>query len=1133
MSASEREYIAFISYRHKDLDKYVAKKVHTLIEHYVVPKELRGAAGAPGKRLGFVFRDEEELPVSSNLTDSIQTALDHSKYLIVICTPDTPESLWVEREIGYFLEHHDRSHVIGVLVNGTPEQSFPKLLTTIYGEDGATPVGAVEPLAANLTNNAHQFEKKRIKKEAVRLYAALIGCPFDALWQRDRRYKLRCVLALMALALTVAMSFSLSIYLKNLQIIARNQQIEEQNTQIQQQNEEIQQQNTEIKAQNEEIREKNTDLALREADAKIKEARLLYEKGDMSGAVKSTLAAIAEKEGREAYGAEAEYLLTRALGAGQYDNVMRTTAILEQDRAISDIQVSAALDAVFTMDDRGYVRCFSAEDGGLLWTGDSESRHYHSYVVDKRRMTLLQTGLLLCCNDDSITALRAEDGSTVWQYVPSASAGADFACLSPDEKALAVIRSDGLMHMQNRLVILDADSGEVTQELSLDGIFGDKRLMAYGLQNGVFSEDGRYLAAMVYEDSDFYGCDGYRILLADLQEGTVKAIYSGTVEMEYFKVYPFAIGLYIQPERQSVLVLHYNVDLGSVCMEEIGWNGKRGKHSEVDVALPDRELNGLYDCTFRAGEENQAILASCADMNLIYRKGDGELISSRRYSTAMVLDTQWMDETNYTRALLTGDGMIYALYDTAGYAIASFGDKIHLNKLAVSEGYVMNRGGFGQRLAEDAVMAVQCDDSARRIYIQKPAKDGEVREALWYEAFDLTEAVYHYEMTMATEDTLVVGEVRGKDRIALEYVDIPTQTVKSKYEINPAEIGDAISDYTILQGLFWPDCDHITLQSLSDNLKVYSLAEGKLSEVFEEPGIRECKVSKLKDGSALHVGIATTESVEDAEGLSGKLLLRRGLGEVVELPNSGEMNWFLGRGFSKNALLRTGGNGYVLVGQFPEAGSEAFTESFWVYCLADGATLEIADACPSDTNRNLVMGEELPIFATADTDGYLRIYDMERGALRLTIPEPLEPEEILDILLCAGDRALAVWTLNRDLFLYDTQTGELLWQGTFENETTNISIKVNLETSVWDAERERIYFITAQNAVICINAKKWKKIADFTGLDAFCPVTNEIYKMKFSALFFREEENGILRCRAYTLEELEDKAKREIKGLEE
>ena len=179
------------------------------------------------------------------------------------------------------------------------------------------------------------------------------------------------------------------------------------------------------------------------------------------------------------------------------------------------------------------------------------------------------------------------------------------------------------------------------------------------------------------------------------------------------------------------------------------------------------------------------------------------------------------------------------------------------------------------------------------------------------------------------------------------------------------------------------------------------------------------------------------------------------------------------------------------------------------------------------------MGEELPIFATADTDGYLRIYDMERGALRLTIPEPLEPEEILDILLCAGDRALAVWTLNRDLFLYDTQTGELLWQGTFENETTNISIKVNLETSVWDAERERIYFKTAQNAVSCINAKKWKKIADFTGLDAFCPVTNEIYKMKFSALLFREEENGILRCRAYTLEELEDKAKREIKGLEE
>ena len=58
----ERKYCAFISYRHKDLDKSVAKKIHSMIERYTLPSELRGGWGS--KKLGKVFRDEEELPAA-------------------------------------------------------------------------------------------------------------------------------------------------------------------------------------------------------------------------------------------------------------------------------------------------------------------------------------------------------------------------------------------------------------------------------------------------------------------------------------------------------------------------------------------------------------------------------------------------------------------------------------------------------------------------------------------------------------------------------------------------------------------------------------------------------------------------------------------------------------------------------------------------------------------------------------------------------------------------------------------------------------------------------------------------------------------------------------------------------------
>ena len=55
----ERNYIAFISYRHKPLDKEAAERIQRSIESYTVPKELRARFGA--SKLGLVFRDEDEL----------------------------------------------------------------------------------------------------------------------------------------------------------------------------------------------------------------------------------------------------------------------------------------------------------------------------------------------------------------------------------------------------------------------------------------------------------------------------------------------------------------------------------------------------------------------------------------------------------------------------------------------------------------------------------------------------------------------------------------------------------------------------------------------------------------------------------------------------------------------------------------------------------------------------------------------------------------------------------------------------------------------------------------------------------------------------------------------------------------
>jgi hypothetical protein len=93
-------YGAFISYRHTDPDRQWAKWQHSKLETYRVPKRLV-ASGAPG-RVGRVFRDEEELSASADLTQRIDEALAGARLLIVVCSPRTPESRWVNEEVKRF-----------------------------------------------------------------------------------------------------------------------------------------------------------------------------------------------------------------------------------------------------------------------------------------------------------------------------------------------------------------------------------------------------------------------------------------------------------------------------------------------------------------------------------------------------------------------------------------------------------------------------------------------------------------------------------------------------------------------------------------------------------------------------------------------------------------------------------------------------------------------------------------------------------------------------------------------------------------------------------------------------------------------------------------------------------------------
>ena len=199
-------YNAFISYRHTQRDIEVASEVQKQLEHFRIPEAIQKSSGI--KKIERIFRDKDELPLSSNLGNDIETALDMSDYLIVICSPHTAESAWVQREIDLFLETHDQNRILTVISEGEPEDVLPERLTyrteTYTDENGKEQVRKIplEPLSCDYRM---PFKKAR-KQELPRLAAVILGCSYDELVQRARQYRQRRLLA--ASAVTGALSLA-------------------------------------------------------------------------------------------------------------------------------------------------------------------------------------------------------------------------------------------------------------------------------------------------------------------------------------------------------------------------------------------------------------------------------------------------------------------------------------------------------------------------------------------------------------------------------------------------------------------------------------------------------------------------------------------------------------------------------------------------------------------------------------------------------------------------------------------------------------------------------------------------------------------------------------------------------------
>jgi TIR domain-containing protein len=204
------KFWAFISYSHADEEW--AKWLHRSIETYRVPRKIVGRETPQGKitkRLFPVFRDRDELPGASDLGGKLEDALTKSRSLIVICSPKSAVSKWVNEEVKTYKTFGHGNRVFCLITDGEPNaepdsgmlECFPPAVRFLVSAEGNLTAEPAEPIAADARPG-----KDGKSRALLKLLSGVMGVGYDELRQRERlRQRQRRVrsMALSVIALVI------------------------------------------------------------------------------------------------------------------------------------------------------------------------------------------------------------------------------------------------------------------------------------------------------------------------------------------------------------------------------------------------------------------------------------------------------------------------------------------------------------------------------------------------------------------------------------------------------------------------------------------------------------------------------------------------------------------------------------------------------------------------------------------------------------------------------------------------------------------------------------------------------------------------------------------------------------------
>lgn len=200
MDQKEFEYYAFISYSHSD-EKW-SKWIQRRLETYRFPSALRKKNNELPKKIFPIFRDQTDL-TSGDLWDKLKQQLEESAYLIVVCSPNSAKSEYVNSEVEYYCSLGRTNRIIPVIVDGIPnaEDSTMECFCPALRN-----MGEKELLGVSIGELGKQ-------KALLRMVATMMHLRFDVLVKRERARTRKRIAwsaaAFCAIAISILTSFKM------------------------------------------------------------------------------------------------------------------------------------------------------------------------------------------------------------------------------------------------------------------------------------------------------------------------------------------------------------------------------------------------------------------------------------------------------------------------------------------------------------------------------------------------------------------------------------------------------------------------------------------------------------------------------------------------------------------------------------------------------------------------------------------------------------------------------------------------------------------------------------------------------------------------------------------------------------